>query len=637
MQKYDKTEWVKNSIVASSANMDKIEKQLEILTNNSIEINEQLDTIGNNIDNYKHLVATNDNIENWSIAIQKALNDKGSVTLNNRTYTISSPIILSSYDTIIGKDKNKSIIKLNDNSNCPMITLKDSSTVTSVTLNSFTLDGNRKNQTSVNSALHIVNDFNIEFDPMHSIHNIIIKEVNGSGFTFHGRSGSSISNIDVQRVNVHGFDINCYDTTFTSCSAGHAKDGIALLVNGANNRLLDCKGWGSLEGIYLKGSRCVCNVIESQDNGKYGIKIDGGMNIITNALCDSIGYRYRAGQGIFETDATSIIVNGYDNTIEGVCVDRAEFSITGSQCYAVECIGGRNKITLIAKDLITNAIKDKPNKSNKIEFISALNKENTGNVTNRFVNEINGIVNGNGYTISGDNNLSVLLPVINNEKQFTKEFEYNHKKDSYQIGTHFIPKGWSLDLGASTNKWRSIWIREYLNIKNDENTADLVLGENVILNKKAPLYIRGGMSTTGIVIDSDTNTIKGHSNAKWNLGTTDNRFLNLYLVNSPSVSSKRELKENIKLFDDEQAYDNIKQLNIYTYNYKKFDEKGNYIGIDAENMLGCLLDELPIECINEQAEGVDLYAYTSYCISALKKAIEKIEILENKIKELSNV
>ena len=120
------------------------------------------------------------------------------------------------------------------------------------------------------------------------------------------------------------------------------------------------------------------------------------------------------------------------------------------------------------------------------------------------------------------------------------------------------------------------------------------------------------------------------------IGSPTKRIKDLYLINSPNVSSKRDLKENIEVFDNEKAYNSLKNLNIYTYNFKEFNEDGEYIGVSDEKMLGSLYEELPIECLNEKCEGVDLYAYTSYCISALKKAIEKIELLENEIKMLKH-
>jgi hypothetical protein len=140
---------------------------------------------------------------------------------------------------------------------------------------------------------------------------------------------------------------------------------------------------------------------------------------------------------------------------------------------------------------------------------------------------------------------------------------------------------------------------------------------------------KGGLKIQGDLVALDNTKSLGNSNNRWH---------DLYLINAPTVTSKRELKTNIKLFDNETAYEHIKTLPIYTYNFIEFDSDGNKIyGSDGnlkynvENMLGSLYDELPIECINEGAEGVDLYAYSSYTISALKVAIEKIEKLESKV------
>lgn len=205
-------------------------------------------------------------------------------------------------------------------------------------------------------------------------------------------------------------------------------------------------------------------------------------------------------------------------------------------------------------------------------------------------------------------------------------------------GKGFYPDGSdSWDLGKSTNSWRSLFIDRLVKIGNqleitNNGIATTTLDKFVIsaVNAVASRWVSLILQSTGTNIGELKPEI-GHSVS---LGASDRRFSNIYLVNSPNVSSFRELKDNIKIFDDRIAYDNIKNLPIYTYNFKKIDEDGNQIGIDAENMLGSIYDELPIECINETAEGVDLYAYTSYAISALKIAINKIECLEKEIELL---
>ena len=153
-------------------------------------------------------------------------------------------------------------------------------------------------------------------------------------------------------------------------------------------------------------------------------------------------------------------------------------------------------------------------------------------------------------------------------------------------------------------------------------------------------FINGVFSENVMRFDTNNTNINGHIipfNSGRSIGLPDARWKDLYLINSPNVSSKRELKDNIKIYDENLAYQTLKTLPIYTYNFKKFNDEGEQIGIEAENMLGCLLDEMPIECINEEAEGIDLYAYTSYVASALKVAIKKIEELEKTISGIKKV
>ena len=153
-----------------------------------------------------------------------------------------------------------------------------------------------------------------------------------------------------------------------------------------------------------------------------------------------------------------------------------------------------------------------------------------------------------------------------------------------------------------------------------------IIASGLIASNNEPLKLTSENGES-IIIDGKTKQILPQSDNVWDIGSSAKKFKGLFLVNAPVVTSKREMKENIKLFNDETAYESIKNIPIYTY---------NYIDGNGENMLGSMLDELPKECINEQGEGVDLYAYTSYCFSALKVAIKKIEELESKIEELEN-
>lgn len=114
------------------------------------------------------------------------------------------------------------------------------------------------------------------------------------------------------------------------------------------------------------------------------------------------------------------------------------------------------------------------------------------------------------------------------------------------------------------------------------------------------------------------------------LGTNDIRWNNIYCKVSPNVSSNREIKKDIELYDCNKAYEGIQNLNIYSYRMK--DEKA----FGDELYYGCMIDELPEECLHVKDNGVDLYGYISYATSALKVAINKIKELEKEIEKLKS-
>lgn len=264
---------------------------------------------------------------------------------------------------------------------------------------------------------------------------------------------------------------------------------------------------------------------------------------------------------------------------------------------------------------------------------------------------------GGSSTIFSKN--SFLTPHIGNPTGNEKLFAFNAYNNRKTIGIQLDCNSYELPFNVyrPSNESDNIYINEpslmkypnfmgnYSNIGLDGENPGItyyINGTNngqLYYNSTFKSFVledsnNGGLRLRGDLIPLDSTK---------SLGGTSTRWKDLYLVNAPTVSSKRELKTNIKLFDNETAYEHIKKLNIYTYNFIEFDSYGNKVynadgtlKYNAENMLGSIYDELPIECINENSEGVDLYAYSSYAISALKVAIEKIERLELKIEDLEN-
>ena len=127
------------------------------------------------------------------------------------------------------------------------------------------------------------------------------------------------------------------------------------------------------------------------------------------------------------------------------------------------------------------------------------------------------------------------------------------------------------------------------------------------------------------------------------LGNSSYSFYRVYGAGG-SVSA-RESKYEILKADTETQYDNVKALNIYNYRSisDERDEEGNVVKEYKREdlMLGCMVDELPLETTfydNEDGNGkaVDMYSYTTMILGATKHLIEKVEVLEKENEVLKN-
>ncbi|MBK1809425.1 phage tail protein [Clostridium sp. YIM B02505] len=136
--------------------------------------------------------------------------------------------------------------------------------------------------------------------------------------------------------------------------------------------------------------------------------------------------------------------------------------------------------------------------------------------------------------------------------------------------------------------------------------------------------------------DLDANYFKGFAGST---GEFDSYvYSNRYISGANIINrSLREIKTNITKYDDIQAYDGLKGLNVYNFNMECKDENGK--GVPSLN-LGIMVDEAPLEITQlgggegADRKGINLYSYTSYLASALKSAINKIEKLEEEIQTM---
>lgn len=156
------------------------------------------------------------------------------------------------------------------------------------------------------------------------------------------------------------------------------------------------------------------------------------------------------------------------------------------------------------------------------------------------------------------------------------------------------------------------------------------------------------------VIASATGYFRPYSNQAWALGSPNERWTTVY-ANAVNYPSDLTLKENIRyLLRDEaqimpfsvkpsiadittqELYDFIKdELYLAEFNYKvpeyRQEEKFDSIGFIAQDIKGSKVGNKLLKD-NNGILSYDSATYISVIAGALQKAIEKIEILENKIK-----
>lgn len=178
----------------------------------------------------------------------------------------------------------------------------------------------------------------------------------------------------------------------------------------------------------------------------------------------------------------------------------------------------------------------------------------------------------------------------------------------------------------------------------------------------------GTLVNYGAFVPNTTN------NSNYTIGTSNNRWYNIYLNNQPNVSSDRTLKENITYVKSEKAkstqtdeivtyedmYDFVKNdLELATYNFIGQEEQNmNFIAQDllynldgTDNKIGQMIINPVAPPTKEEIEeakakleegqeynyptlSYDMGMYISVLAGALKNAINEIETLKLEIKEL---
>ena len=115
-----------------------------------------------------------------------------------------------------------------------------------------------------------------------------------------------------------------------------------------------------------------------------------------------------------------------------------------------------------------------------------------------------------------------------------------------------------------------------------------------------------------------------------NIGTADQRWGSIYSTVF-SQTSVRDKKEEIQRYNIDQAYEELKNMPLYTYYFKD-------CSLETRTMsLGTMIDYLPSEVMMATPNGNDCYNLGNlnfWHIAVTQVLQNKIEELENRVKEL---
>lgn len=132
------------------------------------------------------------------------------------------------------------------------------------------------------------------------------------------------------------------------------------------------------------------------------------------------------------------------------------------------------------------------------------------------------------------------------------------------------------------------------------------------------------------------------TNGKGNVGTSASAWDYVYRKHS-STGSSEAFKGNFAPYDEEMAYEELKQLPIYTYSYRSLNGEGQMDQVDDLDFnIGSVVEKMPVGTVNSmdlkegKVQHYDVDSFMFFLAGALKSCQRKIEELEQKIEYLES-
>lgn len=348
-------------------------KDISAMTMSLSEVNSKLAQIAHNPKNFgAKCDGVTDDTSAYQAALNQAKQQGGGYVLVPIGFSVVSSLVIPTLCGIIGNGKG-SVLKQKANSTAPVISLETDSTKF-VTLKSFSIDGNRKNQTSelakgVVLTTNVTDTYDKTFstnDPRFIVEDVYVFETKGNGFELNGRGACQIVGLEVVHCDGHGIVVDSFDSYFERLDIGSCrKDGIHH--KGNNCRYVNCKTWNNggtnpidgygfyfvdTEGLQLVGC-------ETQSNANDGFYFKS-CRMVSGAGLNSELNGYQSDTFGIVGSSGYTFDNSWWNNINGTARNT---SAQHFQDYAIKLINASvdNIINVTSKEINTNVISDASN------------------------------------------------------------------------------------------------------------------------------------------------------------------------------------------------------------------------------------------------------------------------------------
>lgn len=286
-------------------------------------------------------------------SIQEAINDLpatgGCVQLSAKTYTIDSPITISTSNVTLKGVGKASIIQTTSAVNAIEISGDD---IYYCVLRDFTIDGNSTGLV----GLYLDSNATTADEPFFLVENIRIHDMASHGIsTTNSIQETWISMCRIRDCGGHGMRLDGYDHKLIQCVISECADeGFFMPSTSSNIKLTQCKAYNNDNGFVMEGDGhfylTQCQAQENQNRGFIVRTGSGNEKMVSLVGCVADGNYLSgtggAGEGLRVTGRNEVHVIGGEYSKSGGA---------GNQTYGIRITGSSDKCVVIGVEMSGNA------------------------------------------------------------------------------------------------------------------------------------------------------------------------------------------------------------------------------------------------------------------------------------------